>query len=69
MRGWTAWPPWRRPIARTPRAQDDDGGEGTNSSFSYTVTADGRYTVRANSYDGSGRRRHDLEIRIARGAP
>jgi len=35
--------------------QDDDGGDGTNSRFSYTTTASGTYTVRANSYDGDGR--------------
>lgn len=50
-------------------AQDDDGGEGTDSSFTFTVTADGRYTVRASSYDGSGRGPYHLEIRIARSAP
>jgi len=40
--------------------QDDDGGEGTNSRFSYTTTASGTYTVRANSYDGAGRGAYTL---------
>ncbi len=40
--------------------QDDDGGEGTNSRFSYTTTASGTYTVRVNSYDGSGRGAYSL---------
>lgn len=39
----------------TALVQDDDGGEDTNSRFSYTTTASGTYIVRANSYDGAGR--------------
>lgn len=35
--------------------QDDDGGDGTNSRFSYTTTVSGTYTIRANAYDGAGR--------------
>lgn len=35
--------------------QDDDGGEGLTARFEHTATAAGTYTVRANSYDGSGR--------------
>ncbi len=41
--------------------QDDDGGDGTNSMFSYTTTASGTYTVRANSYDGAGRGAYTLQ--------
>ncbi len=40
--------------------QDDDGGDGTNSRFSYTTTASGTYTIRANSYDGAGRGAYTL---------
>lgn len=40
--------------------QDDDGGEGTNSRFTYTTTASGTYKVRANSYDGQGRGAYTL---------
>lgn len=40
--------------------QDDDGGENTNSRFSYTTTASGTYTLRANSYDGAGRGAYTL---------
>ncbi|MGE0785125.1 MAG: PPC domain-containing protein [Sandaracinaceae bacterium] len=40
--------------------QDDDGGEGTNSRFSYTTTASGTYTIRANSFDGAGRGAYTL---------
>jgi len=35
--------------------QDDDGGEGLTARFEHTATAAGTYTVRANSYDGTGR--------------
>ncbi|MBX3273371.1 MAG: PPC domain-containing protein [Sandaracinaceae bacterium] len=40
--------------------QDDDGGEGTNSRFSYTTTASGRYTIRANSFNDEGRGAYTL---------
>jgi hypothetical protein len=40
--------------------QDDDGGDNTNSRFSYTTTAAGTYTIRANSYDGAGRGEYTL---------
>jgi hypothetical protein len=43
--------------------QNDDGGEGTNSRFAYTTRAPGQYTVRANSYDGTGRGRYRLHVR------
>lgn len=46
--------------------QDDDGGEGTNSHFTFRAGASGRYIVRANSYDGSGRGAYELQIRVQR---
>lgn len=49
--------------------QDDDGGEGTNSYFQYRVTASGRYIVRANSYDGSGRGAYTLHVLASSSPP
>jgi hypothetical protein len=51
----------------TSLAQDDDGGEGTNSRITYTAPERGRYTVRANSYDGEGRGAYTVHI-VARPA-
>jgi hypothetical protein len=43
--------------------QDDDSlGEGTNSLVRYEVADRGVFTVRANSYDASGRGRYELHI-------
>lgn len=44
----------------TSLVQDDDGGEGTASHFTYNTTAAGPYTLRANSFDGSGRGAYTL---------
>lgn len=46
--------------------QDDDGAEGTDSQLSYVVAHDGRYTIRANSYDGAGRGAYHLDVTIQR---
>lgn len=40
--------------------QNDDDGEGTNARIQYTTTASGTYTIRANSFDGSGRGAYTL---------
>ena len=42
--------------------QDDDGGEGLNSRFTYRAERSGEYTIRANSYDGAGRGAYVLHI-------
>lgn len=48
----------------TSLVQDDDGGEGTNSHIDFVVPVSGTYTVRANSYDGSGRGRYQLRVHV-----
>lgn len=42
--------------------QDDDAGEGTNSHIERVAPTGGTYTVRANSYDETGRGAYTLHI-------
>ena len=47
--------------------QDDDGGEGSNSRVAHTTTSGGTYTLRANSYDGTGRGAYSLHYTASPG--
>lgn len=46
---------WLLDSAGNAVVQDDDGGEGLNSRYTYTAVTAGTYTIRANSYSESGR--------------
>lgn len=46
----------------TPLAQNDDSGEGLNSSLTFSAPADGAYRIRVHTFDGAAKGAYTLKL-------